>query len=425
MEKSADAYLLYEYTKKFPYTVRMKVTLDAHVDETHLIEAAQEAMSRLPYFSVRVVLDDGCNYVIVHNDAPVPVLRERDVRLRLGSEELSGHLFAITWRSNDIWFNFSHSVCGAFGAMFWVKATLYQYLSKLHGEIEPPRDLKRVGTSVSEAELAWPVAWELPRDASSARYEGGDSNVGLDAFIKYVFNPLVRDNYYYQVEVPSDALMGVAREMDGSPNSLMAAILLKSLERVYPRKKGDHLSVKIAADYRGDVGCPDSYRDFVRFIHVKYDWNIEDLSVAELNARAREAIRLQRQPELSYEAFRAVAAAHEGIDIQCDLESKKRFAGEHSLFRTDVRDTGTVSYVGQQDWGGLAAHVRSVYTITDGNNVVEVNALPDKFCVGLNLLSRKPRLLDVFCEVLEEVGLPFVSSGRFTRYLPEIDLPNG
>ena len=32
---------------------------------------------------------------------------------------------------------------------------------------------------------------------------------------------------------------------------------------------------------------------------------------------------------------------------------------------------------GQQDWGGLADHIRSICTITDGNFMVELNALPD------------------------------------------------
>lgn len=151
--------------------------------------------------------------------------------------------------------------------------------------------------------------------------------------------------------------MDVAKRMDASPSSLMAAMTLKTVGRFFPRKEGQHLSVKIAADYRDDVGCPESYLDFVRFIHVKYDWNTEDLSVEQLNERAREAIRLQRQPEISYEVFRTASAAHEGIDAQPNLKAKRKHAAKHSTFRTDVRDTCSVSYVGQQDWGGLADHI--------------------------------------------------------------------
>ena len=49
-----DTHLLYEYMNKLPFTVRMKIRLDEPVDATLLNEAAQEAIVRFPYFSVRV-----------------------------------------------------------------------------------------------------------------------------------------------------------------------------------------------------------------------------------------------------------------------------------------------------------------------------------------------------------------------------------
>ena len=58
-----DIYLLYEYMEKVPFTVRMKVCLDSMIDEALLTEAAQEAICRFPYFSVKAGLDEGQNYV--------------------------------------------------------------------------------------------------------------------------------------------------------------------------------------------------------------------------------------------------------------------------------------------------------------------------------------------------------------------------
>ena len=141
MEKYPDTYLLYEYMKKLPYTVRIKIELTEPVDEMLLKQASAESSGRFPYFAVRVELSSG-GYVLKHNETPIPVLPEEDRRLVLGSDEVSGHLFAITWRENTVWFNFSHSVCGAFGAMTWIKTTLYRYLTGKHGQIDPPRDLR-------------------------------------------------------------------------------------------------------------------------------------------------------------------------------------------------------------------------------------------------------------------------------------------
>ena len=65
MAANPDVYLLYEYRKKNAYTVRMKVTLSEKVDEALLTQAAGEAMTRFPYFSVKVALDEGENYVLL------------------------------------------------------------------------------------------------------------------------------------------------------------------------------------------------------------------------------------------------------------------------------------------------------------------------------------------------------------------------
>ncbi len=429
MEKYPDTYLLYEYMKKLSYTVRIKVTLKDNIDSTKLETAAQEAISRFPYFSVRVELGADGSYVLKHNDHPLPVLPEKDKRLVLGSDEVSGHLFAITWRDDTVWFNFSHSPCGGFGAMFWIKTTLYQYMTAKYGAVAAPADLKTVGSPVEEAELFYPDADKLPEDEPISRYTGGNNNAGMEVFLKYFLNPFHKDTYYYQIEIPAKDFMDLSKKLDASPNSLLAALMFKTTARLFEpqrkkfQKKGQGLSAKIADDYRNDIGCPGSYRDFVRFIHVGYDWDMADESIEKLNARARGGLILQNQPELSYECFRRLSKVHEGIDAQPDLKSKKKYAAQHSTYRSDVRDTYTISYVGQMDWGGMTEYIRSVYSLSDGNLMLEVNALPEKFCISFQLINKDQKALDIFRNVLEETGLHFSISERMTRYLPEIKLP--
>ena len=424
MTNNPDVYLLYEYRKKIAFTVRMKVDLSEAVDEVILTQAAGEAMARFPYFSVRVGLDKGENFCLLPNDRPVPVLPETDGRLPLGSEKLAGHLFAITWKGNSIWFNWAHCICGAYGAMFWVKTTLYQYLTKKYGPIVPPADLKAVGSPVDEEEYAYPGLDTLPEDDPVKRYEEWHSLIGIEQDILYILNPFANETFYYQVELDSKAFMEYAKKIDGSPNSILAAIMLKTTARLYPPVKGLHISAKIADDYRKDIGCNKSYRDFVRFIHVKYDWEMEKESIERLNQRARGAIITQMQPENSFEWHRRLTALREGIDSQPDLKSKISFAKKHSLYSSDIRDTYMISYVGRTDWGGMAEYVKSVFTITDGNLMLEVNALPDKFCVTFQVLSKDKKPVDLFCEVLREEHLPFTVSERLARNMPDLLLPD-
>ena len=88
--------------------------------------------------------------------------------------------------------------------------------------------------------------------------------------LKYILNPFARDCYYYQIEIPADALLSYNKGIDASPNSIIASIMYKVCTRLFTPKDGPHLAARIPADFRDDIGCPDSYRDFVRYIHVKY-----------------------------------------------------------------------------------------------------------------------------------------------------------
>lgn len=423
MSKNPDIYLLYEYMEKISYTVRIKVQLDSVIDASMLNEAAQEAIGRLPYFSVEVGLDEGQNYTLTHNDRPIPVLPEKDERLVLGSEAVNRHLFAITYRDDCVWFNFSHAVCGAFGGLFWLKTTLYQYMLKKYGQLKAPKDIKLPGTPVSEDELAFPDADKLPKDEPIMRYNGGDSNFALGRMLKFLFNPFVKRNYYYQIEIPSKDFMHYAAQVDGSPNTILTALMLKTVSRFFKEKKDTHLSARIAADYRDDIGVEGSYRDFVRFIHVRYEWSMKDETVKKLNMRARGAIIQQNQPELSCERFVKMQKIHDGIDAQPDLKSKKRFALQNSNFRSDPRDIYTISYVGKTDWGEMDQHIKAMYTITDGDFMLEVNAVGDKFCICFQLIDKNRKPVDLFCNVLDEEKIPYKISERMTRYLPKIELP--
>lgn len=409
--------------EKVPFTVRMKVILDAPVDEALLTEAAQEVIGRFPYFSVKAGLDEGQNYTLEHNDRPLAVLPEKDERLTLGSEAVNGHLAAVTWRDNYIWFNYSHTFCGATGGLFWVKSTLYQYMTKKYGPVEAPQDIKLPGTPVTDGELFYPDAGKLPDDEPISRYDGGDSNLALGRTLRYMLNPFVKDNYYYQIEIPVRDFMEYAAGIDGSPNTILTAMMFKVCSRMFKEKKDSFIAGRIAADYRDDIWAEESYRDFVRFIHVRYEWSMKDESVRKLNMRARGAVISQNQPELGIERFKKIEANHRGIDEQPDLKEKKKFAAKNSAFRSDPRDNYTISYVGLTDWGGMAEHITGFYTITDGDLMLEVNALEDKFCISFQLINKDRKPLELFCELLEKEGVPYSVSERYTRYMPKIQLP--
>ena len=423
MSKNPDVYLLYEYSDKISFTVRMKVCLDCTVDPEMLREASQEAISRFPYFRVQIGLDEKQNILLEPNDRPIAVLPEKDERLILGSDSVNRHLLAITYRDDCVWFNFSHSLCGAFGALFWVKATLYQYMIKKYGLLKAPMDIKLPGTKVAEEELFYPDADKLPKDEPISRYTGGDTNIAIGRMLKFLLNPFARDNYYYQVDIPAKEFMDYAARIDGSPNTILAAILYKVCALYFRENAKNHISGRIAADYRSDVGADFSYRDFVRLIHIKYEWSWKEESIQKLNMRARGQVIAQNQAELSCERFFRMEKVHDEIDRQPDLKSKKKYASSHSTFRSDPRDIYTISYVGKTDWGEMDSHIKGVYTLTDGDFMLEVNALGDRFCIAFQLINKDRKPVDLFCRILDQEKIPYKVSERLKRNLPRIEMP--
>lgn len=418
-----DIYLLYEYMDKLPFTVRIKMQLDEKIDPEKLTEAAREAFARYPYFSVKVGLDQGQNYTLTQNDKPICVLPEKDERLVLGSGAVNGHLFAITYRDDCVWFSFSHSPCGAPGAFFWIKTTLYQYMTKKYGPLTPPEDIKLVGSPVTEEETAYPDADSLPKSEPLTRYTGGHSNIALSRVLKFLLNPFAKNNYYYEVQIPAKDFTEYFRKVDGTPYTVLTAMMFKVSSQMFKEKEGTFINGRIATDYRSDLGVKNTYRDFVRFIYTKYEWSMKNEPVEKLSMRARGAIISQNQPELGCERFRRLEEVRRGIDAQPDLKSKKQLAAKNSTYRSDPRSTYFISYIGKTDWGDMEQHIRNVYTITDGDLMLEVNALQDHFCISFQLINKDRGPLDLFCKLLDEEKIPYKVSGRQTRYMPRIQLP--
>ncbi|MBR1622616.1 MAG: hypothetical protein IJ675_01715 [Pseudobutyrivibrio sp.] len=424
MGHNPDIYLLYEYSDKIPYSLRVKVRLDEVVDADILSKTARKAFTRFPYYNVQVGVDGGDNYTLEPNNRPLAVFPEGNRRVVLGSDEVNGHLFVITYKDDSIWFSCSHSICGGFGIMFWVKTTLYLYLCERYDDINAPTDLRLPGTPITMEESFFPDATTLPKDEPIYNYNGGDCNIALGRILKYIFNPFSKDNYFYEIDIPSSEFMDYAKSIDASPNTLICAMMYKALLKFYKNKyKGDiSISGRIAADYRDDIGANQSYRDFVRLIHVKFDPYMSMESLEKLNLVARGAVIKQNQPELGFDRFRKLEQAHRGIDRQPTLKQKKKYAKENSTFRNDPRDAFTISYVGELNLGEMEKHIKGIYTITDGDFMLEVNALKDKFCISFQLIDKNREPFECFLSILDGVGISYEISEMKKRYLPKIKL---
>ena len=216
--------------------------------------------------------------------------------------------------------------------------------------------------------------------------------------------------------------MQYARDNDGSPNSIISALLFKMCTRMFPEES--RFSARIACNYRADVGCPESYRDMVRQLYIPYDTKMKDWPIEKISTATRSRMYVQMQPEVSWNYCRMTEAFRKEIDAQPDLDSKVKYANEHSPTTHGIPSTYVISYVGKVGWGGLAPFIKGAFSITQGHIMIEINAAEEEFCLSFQTVRKDRKYLDEFLEVLEEEGIAY-RTGKFeARNIPEVVLPD-
>ena len=414
-----DTYTLYEIKKRNVYSVRIKVTLDGPIQGDTLKEAAEKAFRRFPYYSRKVIKNNKEAYELVPCEKPITVALDDHI-VRLGTPETNDLLFAITYEGSNIYFNFSHNFCGGCGAMRWIKGTLWQYLTDLGLSIDST-GIMTIDTPITSDETAVPDIYSLPSDSPTGNLEQPKDSFTLrDDYIEFMKNQnSIRG--YYPIDIPKKELMKYARENDGSPNSIISSFLFRMFTRLFPEET--KISVRIACNYRSDVGCPETYRDMIRQLHVQYPISIKDWPIEKISTVTRSKMYIQMQPEISWEECRKVAAFRKNIDNQQSLEEKVDYAVDNSPTTHGSPSTGVISYVGKVEWGGLAPFIRSVYSITEGHVMIEINATEENFCLSFQTLLHHEKYLNPFLKILDEEGVSYTLGKFEDRKLPQIILP--
>lgn len=304
--------------------------------------------------------------------------------------------------------------------MRWLKATLWQYLTDMGHEIDSI-GIMTTDTPMTPEEWAQPDVASLPMDQPV-----GNLDLPKDAFAPMAdYMEFMRDpngmNYYYPITIPKKELMQYARENDGSPNSIISALLFKMSTRTFPEET--KFAARIACNYRADVGCPETYRDMVRQLYIPYDIRMKDWPIEKLSTMTRSRMYIQMQPEASWNECRRVNAFRQEIDAQPDLYSKVNYAVEHSPTTHGAPSTFVISYVGKVEWGGLAPFIQGIFTLTLGHIMIEINATEDAFCLSFQTVRKDRKYLDVFLKILEEEGIACQVGTIEDRKIPGIVLP--
>ena len=158
-----------------------------------------------------------------------------------------------------------HGMCGGSGTFLWVKTTIYEYICSRYGVQPDAGSTFMTDTPISEEEYSFPKLEDVPDEAPMSQPKKDE--VWFPG-LEYLFgfgNLLFSDSVHYEMQIPKKDLMKYIGDNDGSPMSVVAAIMAKSLYRVLPKNKLP-LRIETSHNYRAEVGCPKTHHDLLSHV---------------------------------------------------------------------------------------------------------------------------------------------------------------
>lgn len=425
MKFQPDSYLLYGTNRApFPaYPIRLRVVMNDEVQPQALQQAAQSAMKRYPYFAVEVTIGSEENYELKPNGRPVVVVPSTRKSLALGSEEVNRHLIFIEYEGHDIFFNIHHSLTGAIGLLEWTKTTLHEYVFFAYG-------VRLVGDGIRTADSPLlPGETDFPDTTNLPKHELWWQNRNVQSYYRRIdytiaaLNPFNRGERYYAIDIPKEALMTYAKQVGGSPTSALTVLMLRALYKALPHDI-ERLTAGIVHNFNQEVGFKNAYHDMVRYLYVPFERAQTGLSDSELNKLTRQAIDEQKTEEYGLAELRHIADNYAVTDSLPTMKERRKYNMFHNRYLDCPRSTFSVSYFGRETTlGALEGYVRSVYCFAEGNLILEVVPLADRFCISFELVRPLKRFIRSFLAALTDADLPYEVQGPIFKRLPAVILP--
>ena len=423
MKYSVDTYRLYSDERKYSFSIRTRVTMKEPVDAGILESAVHTAMTRYPYFAVKVTVDEDGGYVLKPNAAPVAVLPLGNEVRKLGTKELNGHLLFVEYQGKDIYFNISHSLCGGRGEQPWVMTCVYLYVKERY-HVEPVApEIRKPGEPLLIGEDTEPTMDMLL--SAPPVYDSKSKNPHIMAmdYLHGVYNPLMRNPNYMIFAFRQKDIMRFAKANDASVASFFLVVVAKALDKVLPAKV-KVIGGEIAHNPAGDIGLPNSHCDLLSHAWLDYDREMLQWDMEKLGTMTRGQIMLQTDPTVSSHQLREQFAFYEKLDQIAGLANKRAYRKKNSPSDDNGRHgTYIVNYTGRMDWGQVADYVESFVHIVEGHLLLEVTSIGNRIFVSFMRLLNDSKYTDAFMDVLNELDIPFRVKGPFPKHLSGHDVP--
>jgi len=383
------------------YTVRLTVRLTDPIDAEILQTALSKTQRRFPYLCVRMKKGEGAFYYV---DNPLPVvILHADGRVNLGTDEVNGHLWAVSYDDDRLHLDCYHGITDGTG-MYRVLATLlFYYCAERYGvtdangidletdvipaaETTDPQDLLPAIDLKTVPPAQYSPAFTLETDGALTPSE-----------------PTIWD-----IEVPEDLFMRFTSDNDASPGTMVSLLMARAIDSLYPDRSKEIISAYVI-NARPMLGARQTYHNCLGMAIFDYSDRIKAMPMPKQCTIYRGKTFVQsfdpivkNSTTVSANSIRAAAAAAHTVEEKKQVFGQMFNAGEGLI-------SFLVSYTGKWKHREIGEYMREFWLHPPNtfSLMVEIGAAGGKIFLSIQQRFLEDTIREAFLKQLEEHDIPY------------------
>ena len=412
-----SSYLMYMgVSKEYSNWAGFKITFKESINAELLQDIVRRSFARFPYMNEKVALDKE-QYVLIPNDKPFVVHTDHESPMDILGPKNDDYQFRMTVWDNVLDARFFHGLCDARGFIQYVKAVLYEYFTVLKKQPFNVPDVILRDSKIPDEEVDDPFRGREFNAQSMTDTPQVQEDAG--PYFKLPIDNDPDDNTYsFRIKMDEQQFMQYTKEIDGSPNVIIAILMSRAILSVHPEASGEIVS-GIAMDLRTALDRPKSYRSELALLLLPYTKRMEEMSLTTQATCYRGKIFVQSDPDNYRSAFPGYIELYNML-IGIPTMSGKKALATRIINSHNEASTFDVSYAGRFDLGDLEQYIDSFYTIVERimkTIIIKINSLKGKFYINITQGFASDRYVNALISQIRQAGM------SCTMEQPEILVP--
>ncbi len=401
-----NALMLYAISH-ISYTIRIVLKLDREIDPLMMRKALDKTAMRYPYFCVSLKKNDK-EYYYEENPAPVALLHTSK-QVALGTEETNGHIWAVCYDGDNLFFDIYHGRADGAGVYPVIATLLYYYFEDKYG-LKDSSGIRTLDDPITEKEVCDPVENlpvidlstiklpQLPKALSLLEASGLKRSEGKGRIFKLM--------------IPEKSFLPFTKANDASPGIMLCVLMTRAIERVHP-EHADPLVCSYVVNARPMLHSPESFHNCTNRVLIHCDEKIRNMPLDKQCTSYRGKTILQTDDETVQRKMTVSGSLAKQVidapDITTKIGIARKMAG--NIFSTS---TFMVSYVGKWKQDQLGEHIKEFWTETPSGAfpLIEVAAVGGRIFVSLLQGFDDTIYYQALFEELKANGIDFTECGN-------------